>query len=94
MGHTCANIWKKLSDMILHIAPRQGLQELQKLRPNTGRSIEDEGKQRGQNDADWLWERRIHWPGGDRSRKICERVTALAVGFGGEEREVVCELGI
>lgn len=72
--------------MVFDVARWQGPQELKKLSPYAGGSIENEGQQRWQNNAHWLWQRRVYWSRGYRSSQISERVASLAVGLGGEER--------
>jgi hypothetical protein len=77
--------------MVFDVVAGQGTEEFEELSANICVSVEDEGEERWKHHAHWLREGRVDRARCDRAGEICEGVSTLAVGFGGEEREIVGE---
>lgn len=56
VGHSGANVWEKLGDVVFHVVAWQGAKKFEKLGADIAVSVEDEWEQRREHNAHWLRE--------------------------------------
>ena len=92
MRHAGADVGEDLHDVIFHVVGRECPEEFEELNAHIVACVEKEWEKRRKHDTNRLRERGIYRARSNRCGEVGERIAPLAIGFGREEGEVVCEL--